>query len=119
MPGVRCADMTLLSCAMPNRVSISEACRMASQSDLLPIRIATSGVDMLVAGGWWLVAGNNTAIPEADTCLPARLSLALRTVVSGFTRTSPLSRIAAYETRDSLSCRGSRGADAHRGAGAK
>ena len=41
--GVRCADSTRLSCAIPNSVRTSLACRMASQSDLLPIKMPTSG----------------------------------------------------------------------------
>ena len=41
--GVRCADSTRHSCATPNLDSISAAWRITSQSDLLPIRIATSG----------------------------------------------------------------------------
>src|SRR5713226_8601590 len=35
--GVRCAETTLASCGTPKRVSISSACRMVSQSDLLPM----------------------------------------------------------------------------------
>src|SRR5215471_976480 len=41
--GVRCADMTRLSCATPNFDSISPAAFIASQSDLLPMMIPTSG----------------------------------------------------------------------------
>src|SRR5437773_336625 len=42
--GVRCADRTRHSCETPKRVRISSAWRIASQSDLLPIMIPTSGV---------------------------------------------------------------------------
>ena len=41
--GLRCADMTRDSCATPNCASVSEAARMVSQSDLLPMRTATKG----------------------------------------------------------------------------
>src|SRR5258708_27441140 len=41
--GVRCAETTLASCATPKRVSISSACRMVSQSDLLPMMMPTRG----------------------------------------------------------------------------
>src|SRR5229473_176669 len=41
--GVRCADMTWDSCATPKRASVSEAARIVSQSDLLPMRTATKG----------------------------------------------------------------------------
>src|ERR1700724_2873984 len=41
--GVRCADTTLASCGTPKRVSISSACRMVSQSDLLPMMMPTKG----------------------------------------------------------------------------
>src|SRR5215475_12897628 len=41
--GVRWADITRLSCATPNFASISPAAFIASQSDLLPMMIPTSG----------------------------------------------------------------------------
>ena len=41
--GVRCAETTRHSCGTPNYVSISSACRIVSQSDLLPMMTATSG----------------------------------------------------------------------------
>ena len=41
--GVRCADSTRLSCAIPNFVNMSLAWRIVSQSDLLPITIPTKG----------------------------------------------------------------------------
>src|SRR3979490_3387793 len=41
--GVRCADSTRLSCGTPKRAKVSLACRMVSQSDLLPIMTATRG----------------------------------------------------------------------------
>src|SRR6266567_2697899 len=41
--GVRCAETTLASCGTPKRVNISSACRMVSQSDLLPMTMPTRG----------------------------------------------------------------------------
>src|SRR5882762_9792063 len=41
--GVRWAETTLASCGTPKRVSISSACRMVSQSDLLPMMMPIKG----------------------------------------------------------------------------
>ena len=41
--GVRCAETTFVSCGMPSSVSTSAACRIVSQSDLLPITTPTRG----------------------------------------------------------------------------
>ena len=44
--GVRCADTMAHSWGTPRRVSISSAWRIVSQSDLLPMMTATSGVSL-------------------------------------------------------------------------
>jgi hypothetical protein len=41
--GVRCAETTRVSCATPKSFKTSDAFRIVSQSDVLPIIIATSG----------------------------------------------------------------------------
>src|SRR5437016_6687439 len=41
--GVRCAETTLASCGTPKRFSISSACRMVSQSYLLPMMMPIKG----------------------------------------------------------------------------
>src|ERR1044071_8150278 len=48
--GERCADITLHSCSTPNCVSVSSAWRIVSQSLLLPIITATSGLFPLFSG---------------------------------------------------------------------
>src|SRR3972149_878518 len=42
--GVRCADTTFDSWGTPKRSRISAACRIVSQSDLLPMMMPTRGV---------------------------------------------------------------------------
>ena len=44
--GVRWAETTRHSCGTPNRVSISSAWRIVSQSDLLPMMTPTSGFSL-------------------------------------------------------------------------
>src|SRR4029450_4496254 len=46
--GVRCAERTRCSLAMPNSLSVSTQWRIVSQSDLLPIMTATSGFDLII-----------------------------------------------------------------------
>src|SRR5690348_9103701 len=46
--GVRCADNTRASLGTPSSSSVSAAFRIVSQSDLLPIIIATSGFDSAI-----------------------------------------------------------------------
>src|SRR5439155_6106445 len=45
--GVRCADITRDSWATPNFSSVSDAARIVSQSDLLPMRTATRDFDLV------------------------------------------------------------------------
>src|SRR6266849_5785801 len=53
--GVRCAETTLASCGTPKRVSISSACRMVSQSDLLPMMMPIKGCIIEEAVGQTIV----------------------------------------------------------------
>src|SRR5256714_8802311 len=48
--GVRCAETTRHSCATPNSVSTWAACRIVSQSDVLPMMTATSGDEFCASG---------------------------------------------------------------------
>ena len=41
--GVRCAETTRRSCATSNRSSVSAACRIVSQSDVLPMITPATG----------------------------------------------------------------------------